>query len=81
VEPIDYLKVFRRRWALIAACVIVATFAAFATTPKHAASGHPITSYDATATLLIAPNSNLTPSYVSLFVTGGILRYSPIKFR
>jgi len=71
VEPIDYLRIFRRRWALIGACVVIATLAAFATTPKHAASGHPITSYNASATLLIAPKSTLTPSYVALFVTGG----------
>ena len=71
MEPIDYLRIFRRRWGLIAACVIVAALAAFVTTPKHASSGRPVTSYNASATLLIAPGSTLTPNYVALFVTGG----------
>jgi capsular exopolysaccharide synthesis family protein len=33
VEPIEYLRLFRRRWRVLAACVLVAAVAAWVTTP------------------------------------------------
>lgn len=72
MEPIEYLRIARRRWALILACVVVALAAAWVTTPAHPRSSKPITSYNATATLLQATtNSNVSLYYIALFVTAG----------
>jgi capsular exopolysaccharide synthesis family protein len=72
MEPIEYLRIARRRWALIVACVVIALAAAWATTPAHPRSSKPITSYNATATLLQATtNNSLSLNYIALFVTAG----------
>ncbi len=35
MEPLEYLRVFRRRWRILAACVLVAAVAAWITTPAE----------------------------------------------
>ena len=72
MEPIEYLRILRRRWAVIAACVLIALAAAWATTPAHPRSTKPVTSYNASATLLQSTtNSSTSLNYIALFVTAG----------
>lgn len=68
----DYIRVFRRRWLIILACVLVAagvTFAVADDGTKRAPTG-----YSATATLLAGSTSQTTGSNLSrvaLFITTG----------
>jgi capsular exopolysaccharide synthesis family protein len=71
VEPIDYLRIIRRRWAVVAACLVVALVAAWVTTPAQSQMGKPVTSYTATATLLQPPGNKNSLDYIGLFVTKG----------
>ncbi len=72
MEPLEYLRIFRRRWATIVAAVVIAVVAAGFTTPAHPTNTRPVTSYHATATLLQANNNTgMSLNYVALFVTTG----------
>ena len=71
MEPIDYLKILRRRWRVIVAALLLSLAAAWATTPETPVSGPPVQSYTATVTLLKNPDSNLPLSYVGLFAKQG----------
>src|SRR3954451_16474919 len=71
MEPVQYLRIFRQRWKLIAACLAAAFAAAWVTTPAHPSSSKPVTSYLATATLLQAPGTQAPLNYIALFVTTG----------
>lgn len=71
MDLIDYLRLFRRRWALIVACVVVAAVAAWFTTPADPSNDD--VTYTATHQLLrdssaTAPQALAT---VSLFVKTG----------
>lgn len=74
MEPIEYLRIARRRWLLITACLAVAILAAFATTPsKSARSGRPIAHFKAEHTLLRAPEAKaeIDLNVTALFTTTG----------
>lgn len=72
MEPVEYLRIVRRRWKLVALCVVVALAAAWATTPAHPRGSRPITSYRATATLLQSTSAtSMSLFYIALFVTTG----------
>lgn len=71
MDLLDYLRLFRRRWALVAACVVVAAVAAWITTPANPSNDD--VTYTATHQLLrdssaTAPQALAT---VSLFVKTG----------
>jgi Mrp family chromosome partitioning ATPase/capsular polysaccharide biosynthesis protein len=81
MEPIEYLRIFRRRWLLIASCVVIGVLAAVltapsSTTPRPVSTG---TTYTATATLRTAPDlklgldraSDLNLGLVKVYVTTG----------
>jgi len=58
MEPIEYLRIARRRWMLVVGCVVVAIIGALATTPaKSAQTGRPIAHFRAEHTLLRAPDA------------------------
>jgi len=72
MEPTDYLRIFRRRWAAILVICVLGGVIAVLTTPGKGANG-PV-SYQATATLLLSPNApSGTPSLpqAGLFLTTG----------
>ena len=72
MEPIDYLRIFRRRWAAILVICVLGGVIAVLTTPSKGASG-PL-SYQGTATLLLSPNAPAgTPSLpqAALLLTTG----------
>jgi Mrp family chromosome partitioning ATPase/capsular polysaccharide biosynthesis protein len=74
MEPIEYLRIARRRWLLIVGCFVVAILAAFATTPaKSAQSGRPIAHFKAEHTLLRAPEAKteIDLNVTALFTTTG----------
>jgi Mrp family chromosome partitioning ATPase len=50
VEPVDYLRLFRRRWQLLAACVLVAAAAAWFTAPSG--EDDSLVEYEASATIV-----------------------------
>lgn len=50
MEPIQYLRLLRRRWRLLAACVVVAAVAGWVTTPS--ANDDRVVTFNATTTLL-----------------------------
>lgn len=71
MDLLDYLRLFRRRWALLLACVVVAGLAAWFTTPAEPADDN--VTYAATHTLLrdssaVAPQALAT---VALYVKTG----------
>ncbi|MCO8127425.1 AAA family ATPase [Acidimicrobiia bacterium EGI L10123] len=71
MDLLDYLRLFRRRWALIVACVLVAGLAAWFTTPAEPANDD--VTYSATHTILrdssaVAPQALAT---VALYVKTG----------
>ena len=71
MDLLDYLRLFRRRWALIVACVLVAGLAAWFTTPAEPSNDD--VTYSATHQLLrdssaVAPQALAT---VSLYVKTG----------
>jgi uncharacterized protein involved in exopolysaccharide biosynthesis len=49
----DYVKVFRHRWAVIAASTIIAALVMFLVTPAYTDTTQKVGSYTATATLLV----------------------------
>ena len=53
MEPIDYLRVVRRRWRMIGLICVIGVVAAWVTTPAHAATERPIEAYEATHILLV----------------------------
>lgn len=72
MEPFEYLRIFRRRWRVLAACVLVAVAAAWVTTPT--AEDEPEVTYRASHTLIIdarsaGPSQGLDTT--ALFVTTG----------
>lgn len=74
MEPIEYLRIARRRWGLIVACLAVAIFGAFVTTPaKSANTGRPIAHFRAEYTLLRAPEAKtqVDLGLAALFTTVG----------
>ncbi len=71
MEPIDFLKILRQRWKVLALAVVVAAVAAWVTTPARAQVGPPITSYTATATLLQEPGATTPLGFVALLSKGG----------
>lgn len=66
----DYLKVFRQRWLVILACMLVAGGVVFAITPANASNEPPVSSYTATATLLASGGSG-SLGRIALYVTTG----------
>jgi Mrp family chromosome partitioning ATPase/capsular polysaccharide biosynthesis protein len=74
MEPIEYLRIARRRWVLIVACLVIAVVGALATTPpKTANTGRPIAHFRAEHTLLRAPDAKaeVDLGLTSLFTTTG----------
>lgn len=71
MDLLEYLRLFRRRWALIVACVIVAGLAAWFTTPAEPANDD--VTYSATHQLLRDSSSAAPPALatVALFVKTG----------
>jgi capsular exopolysaccharide synthesis family protein len=72
MEPLDFVRIFRQRWKIILASVLVAAGIAWVTTPAEAASSSPsAVSYAATATLIQEPGSRMTLPYIALLATKG----------
>jgi capsular exopolysaccharide synthesis family protein len=75
LEPIDYLRIFRRRWATIALVCVLGGLIAYVTTPVKGSHSRTL-SYQATTTLLLNPNAPAnTPSLaqsVLLLTTGDV---------
>ncbi|MGH9085909.1 MAG: AAA family ATPase [Acidimicrobiales bacterium] len=71
MEPVEYLRVIRRRWRLLAACVLIAAVAAWITTPAEPANDS--VTYQATHQLIrdsdaVAPTAMAS---LSVFVKTG----------
>lgn len=72
MELIDYIKVFRRRWTLLAVCLLVGVLAALVTTPEKTSATPVATSYTAYHTLVRNPAGQATDLGIArLFVTTG----------
>jgi Mrp family chromosome partitioning ATPase len=74
MEPIEYLRIARRRWLLIVGCFLVAIVAGFMTTPaKSAQTGRPVEHFTAVHTLLRAPDAktDVDLGLTVLFTTTG----------
>jgi capsular exopolysaccharide synthesis family protein len=72
MEPIEYVRLLRRRWRLLGACILVAGTVAWVTTPANP-SDREVT-YEATHTLLRDDSSTIPPpslAQVALFVRTG----------
>lgn len=71
MDLLDYLRLFRRRWALVVACVLVAGLAAWFTTPAEPDNDD--VTYAATHQLLRDSSATAPPALatVSLFVKTG----------
>lgn len=71
MEPLEYLGVIRRRWRLLAACVLVAAVAAWVTTPAHPQDDS--AAFEATHELLRDSTATAPPALasLSLFVKTG----------
>jgi capsular exopolysaccharide synthesis family protein len=72
MEPIDYLRLARRRWRLLAACVVVAGTVAWITTPAQTSNEQIV--YEATHILLRDDSGTSVPpalAQVALFVRTG----------
>ena len=73
----DYVKVFRHRWAVIAASTIIAALVMFLVTPAYTDTTQKVGSYTATATLLVggpgdaAGTAQASLGRIALFVTSG----------
>lgn len=73
----DYAKVFRHRWAVIAASTIIAALVMFLVTPAYTDTTQKVGSYTATATLLVggpgdaAGTAQASLGRIALFVTSG----------
>ena len=75
MEPVEYLRIFRRRWRVVAATVVVAVAAAFVTTitsPPQEKTTEPV-SYEATTILVGSGGSSAlsNPSTAAALVTVG----------
>jgi len=57
-----YLKIFRRRWVVIVLSTLAAALAMWAVTPAQAATEERPVDYTATATILVAPYVQATPT-------------------
>lgn len=76
MDLVDYLRILRRRWRVLAATLVLAVLAAWVTTPDGADSRVPAptaSSYIATHTLLQAPDVQSPPNLelTRLFATRG----------
>lgn len=56
MEPVDYLRIVRRRWVLVVLCLVIGLVGAWATTPDTPRQGPIIRSYRASVTLIQNPN-------------------------
>jgi capsular exopolysaccharide synthesis family protein len=65
MEPIAYLKALRRRWRIVAACLLVGLVAAWVTAPSAAPTSSSLTTYDTTVTL-VSPTTGPTGVNLSL---------------
>jgi capsular exopolysaccharide synthesis family protein len=73
MELVHYLRILRRRWALLVVITLLALAAAWSTTPEQAKVGPVIPMWNATATLISNPTST-TPvnlPITKLFLTVG----------
>ncbi|MFN2538026.1 MAG: P-loop NTPase [Mycobacteriales bacterium] len=85
MEPIDYLRIFRRRWGIILLCLTIGLGAAWSTTPARPKVGPVIHSYRAAITLIQDPSSTTELNLASTRflvtvgsiprIAAGILRY------
>lgn len=66
MEPLEYLRVIRRRWRILAACVIVAAVAAWITTPAEPTND--AVTYRATHQLIRDSSAVAPPALASLSV-------------
>jgi capsular exopolysaccharide synthesis family protein len=68
----DYLKVFRRRWLVIAVCTLAAAGVMWAVTPAHPDASQKASSYTATATLLVGTDAADAPlGRIALYLRTG----------
>lgn len=79
MEPLDFLTIFRQRWKIILAAVLISAGLAWFTTPASVKTGPPVLSYTATATLIQAPGSSLSLPFVALLSTGDPVRKAAAK--
>ena len=71
MEPLDFVRIFRQRWKIIVAAVLISAGIAWFTTPETPQSGPTALSYTATATLIQAPGSSMSLPYIALLATKG----------
>lgn len=77
MDLIAYLRVFRRRWALLVVPAVAATLLAWLTAPAQQEAGPAVKTYGATATLIASPSYSSTGQQplslptVALFTTLG----------
>lgn len=71
----DYIKAFRHRWYVIAACALVAAAVTWLVTPASSDTTKKVGSYTATSTILVGSKSATNPSptlgRLKLYVTTG----------
>jgi len=71
----DYLKIFRHRWLVIAACTLAAAAVMWAVTPASTDTTLKVGSYTATATLLVgssdANETSVSMARIPLYLTTG----------
>ncbi|MEO7428674.1 MAG: AAA family ATPase [Acidimicrobiales bacterium] len=66
MEPLEYLRVIRRRWRLLAACVLIAGVVAWITTPAHPSND--AVTYKATHQLIRDSRATAPPAIASLSI-------------
>lgn len=66
MEPLEYLEILRRRWRLLAACVLVAGVVAWITTPAHPSND--AVTYKATHQLIRDSTAVVPPAIASLSI-------------
>ncbi len=71
MEPLDFLTIFRQRWKIILAAVLISTGVAWFTSPKTAVAGPSALSYTATTTLIQAQGGSVPLNVVALLATQG----------
>jgi capsular exopolysaccharide synthesis family protein len=72
MEPLDYARLFRRRWRLLVSCILIAGAVAWVTTPANPSERQ--LTYEATHTLLRDDSSSTPPpalAQIALFVRTG----------
>lgn len=82
MEPIEYLRILRRRWRILATCLIVGLVAAWVTTPATDSQGRPVNEYQATSTLVpadAAVDGVALASMAFLVTTGEVPREAAAK--